>query len=199
MSGNNVGRVWQVVVLAMSVMVAVPSMAAAQERSSNWMADLLLDHRARHTGDLVTVQITESITAVGSADANTAKGSKSEGTLPWPLPAGWSRALKSSSDTSFNGTGTTSRAASITAVMTVRVLQRLPNGDLMIEGVREIVINGDRQFVTLSGVIRPSDIAAGNVVSSAAVGDLRIKYFGQGFMKDNLSPSWLVRILNKIF
>ena len=89
--------------------------------------------------------------------------------------------------------------ASITAMMTVRVMQRLPNGDLVVEGVREIVINGDRQFITLTGVIRPSDISLGNLASSASVGDLRIQYYGKGFMKDNLSPSWLVRILNKIF
>jgi flagellar L-ring protein precursor FlgH len=188
-----------VVLIVVSVMLGAPAFAAAQGPASTWAADLLLDHRARHVGDLVTVQITESITAVGTADANTGKASKSDGALPWPIPSSWSRFMQSSSNTSFTGTGTTSRAASITAMMTVRVMQRLPNGDLVVEGVREIVINGDRQFITLTGVIRPSDISLGNLASSASVGDLRIQYYGKGFMKDNLSPSWLVRILNKIF
>lgn len=195
----NVSRLLGLVLMMASAMLGTPVSAAAQGPASTWAADLLLDHRARHAGDLVTVQITESITAVGSADANTGKASKSDGALPWPIPSGWSRVMQSSSDTSFTGTGTTSRAASITAMMTVRVVQRLPNGDLAVEGVREIVINGDRQFITLTGVIRPSDISLGNLVSSASVGDLRIQYYGKGFMKDNLSPSWLVRILNKIF
>lgn len=194
----NVSRLLGLVLMVAGVL-GTPVSAAAQGPASTWAADLLLDHRARHAGDLVTVQITESITAVGSADANTGKASKSDGKLPWPIPSGWSRFMQSSSDTSFTGTGTTSRAASITAMMTVRVVQRLPNGDLAVEGVREIVINGDRQFITLTGVIRPSDISLGNLVSSASVGDLRIQYYGKGFMKDNLSPSWLVRILNKIF
>lgn len=192
-------RMMGVVLTLASVVLGAPAFAAAQAPASTWAADLLLDHRARREGDLVTVQITESITAVGTADANTGKASKSGGGLPWPIPSGWSRFMQSSSDTSFTGTGTTSRAASITAVMTVRVVQRLPNGDLTVEGVREIVINGDRQFITLTGVIRPSDISLGNLVSSASVGDLRIQYYGKGFMKDNLSPGWLVRILNKIF
>jgi len=65
--------------------------------------------------------------------------------------------------------------------------------------VREININGDRQFITLSGIIRPADINQVNVVASPMVSDLRIQYAGQGFMKDNLSPGWLVRFLNKIF
>lgn len=185
--------------IATILVVCAVSEAAAQGAPPAWATDLLLDHRARRTGDLVTVQITETITAVGSADANLGKQSKSDGSLPWPFPSEWSRIFQSSSDTKFNGTGTTSRAASITAIMTARVIDRRPNGDLVIEGVREIVINGDRQFVTLSGIIRPADIAAGNVVSSASVGDLRIRYFGRGLIRDNLSPGWLARILNKIF
>lgn len=191
------------------VLAALPSAAMAQTQPpaaaqapaapTTWATDLLLDHRARRTGDLVTVQITESIAAVGSADSNLGKNSKSGGALPWPIPADWSKLLRASSDTKFTGTGTTSRAASISAIMSARVKERLSNGDLAIEGVREIVINGDRQFVTLSGIIRTADIANGNIVSSAFIGDLRIQYFGQGFMKDNLSPGWLVRFLNKVF
>lgn len=164
-----------------------------------WANDLLLDHRARRAGDLVTVQILESISAVGSADANLGKTSASGGSLPWPLPSNWSKFMSASSESAFNGAGTTSRAASITAVMTTRVKEQLPNGDLVIEGVREIVINGDRQFITLAGIVRQADIAPGNVVPSPFVGDLQIKYFGQGFMKDNLSPGWLIKFLNKVF
>jgi flagellar L-ring protein precursor FlgH len=186
-------------VAAGSLATTVPARAQAVPAPYTWAHDLLLDHRARRSGDLVTVQITESIAASGSADSNLGKASQSDGKLPWPIPSKFSQALQSSSDTKFTGTGTTSRAATITAVMSARVTERLPNGDLAIEGLREIVINGDRQFITLTGIIRTSDIAAGNVVSSAFIGDLRIKYFGQGFMKDNLSPGWLVRILNKIF
>lgn len=176
----------------------VPTPIAAPAPGA-WANDLLLDHRARRTGDLVTVQIVESMSAIGSADANLGKTSASGGSLPWPLPADWSKLMRASSETGFNGTGTTSRAASITAVITTRVKEQLPNGDLVIEGVREIVINGDRQFVTLSGIVRQADIASGNIVPSPFVGDLQIKYFGQGFMKDNLSPGWLIRFLNKVF
>lgn len=191
------------VVIAGSLATAAPALAQAQTQTAaapySWASDLLLDHRARRIGDLVTVQITESIAASGSADSNLGKASQSDGKLPWPIPSRFSQLLQSSSDTKFTGNGTTSRNASITAIMSVRVTEQLPNGDLAIEGLREIVINGDRQFVTLSGIIRTSDIAAGNIISSAFIADLRIKYFGQGFMKDNLSPGWLMRFLNKIF
>jgi flagellar L-ring protein precursor FlgH len=69
----------------------------------------------------------------------------------------------------------------------------------VVEGVREIDINGDRQVVVLTGVVRVRDISTGNVVSSTSIGQLRVQYFGRGLIKDNLSPGWLLRVLNKIF
>jgi flagellar L-ring protein precursor FlgH len=75
----------------------------------------------------------------------------------------------------------------------------LPNGDLLIEGVREIAVNGEQQIVVLTGIVRPQDIRRNNVVASASIGQLRIQYFGQGLMRDNLKPGWLLRVLNKIF
>ena len=104
-----------------------------------------------------------------------------------------------SASTAFKGGGNTSRSGSLSADLTARVADVLPNGDLVIEGVREIEINGDRQIVVLTGVVRQADIGPGNVVASPAIGQMRIRYFGRGLIKDNLQPGWLVRALNKIF
>jgi flagellar L-ring protein precursor FlgH len=83
--------------------------------------------------------------------------------------------------------------------MTARVTEVLPNGDLVVEGVREVDINGDRSLVVLSGVVRAVDSLPGNVVPSSRVGQLRIRALSQGLIKDSLKPGWLIRILNKIF
>jgi flagellar L-ring protein precursor FlgH len=107
--------------------------------------------------------------------------------------------VSAKSSTDFHGSGTTTRAGELNALMSARVSEVLPNGDLVVEGVREIEINGDRQIVVLSGVVRQQDIDTTNVVQSTAIGQLRIRYFGRGLMKDNLKPGWLVRVLNKVF
>ena len=83
--------------------------------------------------------------------------------------------------------------------MTARVSDVLPNGDMVVEGVREIEINGDRQIVVLTGVVRGADVDRSNIVLSTSIGQLRIRYFGRGLIKDNLKPGWLVRVLNKVF
>ena len=87
-----------------------------------------------------------------------------------------------------------SRSGTLSATITARVMEVLPNGDLVLEGAREIEINGDRQMVVLTGVVRPRDISDQNVVLSPKIGQLRIRYFGRGLMKDNLKPGWLVRV-----
>lgn len=173
----------------------------------DWMAGLAGDFRARHVNDLVTIQVVESIVAVGSADSNLTKSSTGVGSLTkffgleTKLPS-WidpTALVDTASDSSFKGGGVTNRKGVLSAVVTARVAEVLPSGDLVLEGVREIDINGDRQIVVLTGIVRPHDIGPTNVVLSPAVGQLRIRYFGRGLIRDNLKPGWLVRILNKIF
>ncbi len=174
---------------------------------NDWMNGLMADARARRLNDLVAIRVVESITATGSADSNLSKASSGSAGVPGlfgaekKLPALIDPANLASakSDTQFKGAGTTTRAGELTAIVTGRVAEVLPNGDLFIESVREIAINGDRQVVVLTGVARVADISPNNVVMSTSLGELQIRYFGRGLMKDSLSPGWLIRVLNKIF
>jgi flagellar L-ring protein precursor FlgH len=177
------------------------------DRRWAWMNGLALDLRARHVNDLITIRVVESITGSGSADAALAKDSSAS--APFPKLFGIEKKLPSfvdptslasvKSNTDFKGSGTTTRAGELSAQMTARVSDVLPNGDLVVEGIREIEINGDRQIVVLLGVVRVADLSPTNVVLSTSIGQLRIRYFGRGLMKDNLKPGWLIRILNKVF
>jgi flagellar L-ring protein precursor FlgH len=181
--------------------------SAPPTADSLWMAGLNADLRARRINDLVTIRVSEFVSAQGSADSSLDKSSNASASvtglfgLESKFP-GWldpTSLAAASGDTSFEGSGSTARAGSLTAVLTARVVDVLPNGDLALEGVREIEINGDRQIVVLTGVVRTADVGPGNVVPSTAIGQMRIRYFGRGLIKDNLQPGWLVRVLNKIF
>lgn len=174
---------------------------------STWMTGLMADLRARRVNDLVTVRVVESLSATGSADSTLDKESRGTGALTklfgleTKFP-GWldpTSLANTSANTSFKGSGQTQRAGELTATISARVVEVLPNGDLALEGIREVDINGDLQMIVLSGVVQTADIGPGNVVPSTAVGQMRIRYFGRGLIKDNLQPGWVVRILNKIF
>lgn len=167
--------------------------------SSAWMSGLLADPRARNLNDLLTIRIEENVTASGSADSKLGKTSSAKVEMPSPLSKGIGKVLPAGSDTAFNGSGSTTRSSAITALLTARVSEVLPNGDLVIQGIREVDVNGDNQVVVLTGVVRPVDVAPNNMVSSTLVGQLRIRSIGRGLIKDSLSPGWLMRIINKIF
>jgi len=185
--------------------------AARDVRSSPgatpWMNSLFADVRARAVNDLVTVHVIENVVASGAADSSLDKSSNASASTGRifgvnPRFADWfdpTALARWSASTGFQGGGATTRSGALSAVMTARVTEVLPNGDLVLEGVREIDINGDRQMIVLTGVVRPADIGPGNVVPSTAVGHMRIRYFGRGLIKDNLSPGWLVRLFNKVF
>ena len=179
-------------------------LAAARRTSENpkplWMVDLTSDVSARRVNDLVTVRVMETLSASGSADSNLGKTGNASVSLPGGKVADWfAKALPASTETGFNGTGGTSRTTAFSAMMTVRVTEVLPNGDMVVEGVREIGINGDNAIVVLTGVIRAVDIQPGNVIPSSMVGQLRIRSLSAGLIKDSLTPGWLVRALNKVF
>jgi flagellar L-ring protein precursor FlgH len=167
---------------------------------SLWMADLAIDPTARRVNDLVTIRVLESLSATGSANSTTSKESNSDVSIPAPrIAKELARLFPNSSETKFNGAGSTTRTTELSATITARVVEVLPNGDLVVEGVREVDINGDRSVVVLTGVIRPFDVQPGNVIASTRIGQLRIRSLSQGLIKDSLSPGWLIRILNKIF
>jgi flagellar L-ring protein FlgH len=175
--------------------------------SIDWMANLARDRRARGLNDLITIRVLESIEGAGTADSALNKNSSAsagvsqlfgvEKKLPSIIDP--TNLVGASADTKFKGGGTTTRTGQLSATITARVVEVLPNGDLVLEGAREIDINGDRQIVVLTGVARQGDIDQNNVVQSPQIGQLRIRYFGRGLIKDNLRPGFLVRMLNKIF
>lgn len=198
--GDNYDRVFSQYLAAARSLPSAPA-------QNQWMSSLFADVRARSVNDLVTVHVIENVVASGAADSNLDKDSSANVSVGRifgadPKFADWfdpTALARYSASTGFKGSGATTRSGTLSAVITARVSEVLPNGDLVVEGVREIDINGDRQIIVLTGVIRTADVGPGNVVPSTAVGQMRIRYFGRGLIKDNLTPGWLLRILNKIF
>jgi flagellar L-ring protein precursor FlgH len=169
-------------------------------------------------GDLVTVNIVETSSA--SKNANTQTGRESsidagigsllgwEGKLKYLTSAGNgnvgdaysnSSMFKSSMTNNFNGSGTTSRNESMTAYITAKVMEVTPNGNLFIQGTREVRVNNETQHIILSGTIRPADISPDNTVLSSYIGDARIEYTGTGVLSDKQRGGWLTRIVDQVW
>jgi flagellar L-ring protein precursor FlgH len=97
---------------------------------------------------------------------------------------------------SFDGEGATTRNSTLNAYISVQVIQVLPNGNLVIQGSRQVQVNNENQIINIQGVIRPVDIDATNTILSTAVAEAKIELNGQGVVSDKQNVGWLTRILD---
>jgi len=157
---------------------------------------------ARHIGDTVTITLAESTQAKKSASTNTAKATNQ--TLPGISVLGKAVTIKGNPITSasiddsskFAGEGDSAQSNSLTGFITCTVTRVLPNGNLFIRGEKWIGINQGSEYVRLSGVVRPIDIAPDNSVPSLKVGAANISYGGKGALADANNQGWLSRFFN---
>jgi flagellar L-ring protein precursor FlgH len=169
-----------------------------QARPQLWMADLAIDPKARRLNDLVTVSVIENLSATGSADSNVDKSSKADVVIPGTQIADQlARLFRIPARPRTKALAPRPEAHNSPATVTARVVEVLPNGDLVIEGVREVDINGDRSLVILTGVVRQFDVQSGNVVSSAPHRTAADPLAQSGTHQGQPDAGWLIRALNK--
>jgi flagellar L-ring protein precursor FlgH len=74
-----------------------------------------------------------------------------------------------------------------------------PNGNLFIEGRRELTTHKETLIVMVSGIARPEDIDANNNIQSKFLADAKILYTGDGILQEAQSPGWLTRVVTKLW
>jgi flagellar L-ring protein precursor FlgH len=165
------------------------------------LADAARDVRASQLDDLLTIVVAEQASAVTSGTTKTQRTSSTNNSVS--ALAGATKALGPlanlsgmSGATQLSGAGTTSRVTTLATTLTARVVHVLPNGALLVEASKDIQINSERQTITVRGVVRPSDIDAGNSVQSNRLGEMEIRVNGKGVVGDAIKrPFFLYRIL----
>ena len=171
------------------------------------------DLRARNIGDTVTVIIQEKTSATREATTSTSRVSSNDiavkKLLGLPLKFGmsdflgqgkaFSPEIASNYDSAFDGSGTTKRSGQFKASLTARVVEVLGNGNLVIEGKKDTILNNEHQYLVLSGIIRPEDLSVSNTVDSTLISDARIEYSGRGVISDEQRPGWMMRILDNVW
>lgn len=172
---------------------------------------LVADSRATNIGDLVTISITE--TAKASEIANTSTSRDSGVKVGINSLFGISLPMKAFSDKEANvdtalegtvgnvsqGQGKTERQSSFTSYLTTRVIQVLPNQNLMIQGQRHLRINNETEVVTLTGIVRPQDIDRNNIVPSTKVAEPRLMISGIGVVSDKQKVGWFQRAFDHVW
>lgn len=166
---------------------------------------LFRDFKARNVSDILTIQINESSTASNSANTST----KKEGDVSIKAPSlggiergasalNFADILSGASALNFAGQGSTSRTGQLQAYVSARVVQVFPNGDLGIEGVKEVTINRERQVLRIRGIVRPRDVTPNNVILSTSIANMEVVFDGKGIVSDANKPGFLFRLIQWI-
>jgi flagellar L-ring protein precursor FlgH len=171
---------------------------------SSYLAELARDPRAGRVGDLVTVLVSEQASALTSGATSQSRDSESTSGISRllgimaptrPLP----NLLGQNSESTLQGQASTSRRTNVTAIITAYVTQVMPNGNLVIEGAKEVAVNSERQLVWIRGVVRQIDLAQDNSISSARVALLDLRVNGRGVVEDAIRrPNPIYRFFRKI-
>jgi len=175
--------------------------------------DMYTDRKARQVGDIVVVRIVEDPQASLKANTNASRSSGINAKLKFlgymdalavknPRLAknpGVDDLISSELGSEFKGTGTSDREGYIKAYVSAVVVKVFPNGNLFINGKREIKVNNEAQYIALSGIVRPEDITSTNEVSSTYVADARIYYSGVGAVSDKQKPGWMGKVVDNVW
>lgn len=169
-----------------------------------------LDGNARQVGDLVTVLIFDTMQTSMGATTDTSRASSNtaaisallgaEKTLLKSLPnAGSELGIDLSSGSQFSGSGNTTRDATVRTVLTCKVIEVLPNGNLRIWGHKKVRVNRETTYVVLEGEARPRDIQMDNTVRSDLLADADLYMDGKGVVSDKQGPGIGTRILDMVW
>ena len=174
---------------------------------------LFADLKAMHVNDVVTVTITEktaqSSTAKKALDKEsssnlgagitTAGGGGVAGTVAKNLNTVGNIGFEAGSTNTFAGSGTNTRNETFTTTISARIIKVMNNGNYFIEGSRELLLNGEKQIVQISGVIRPYDIDQHNNVDSKYIADAKILYKTEGDIDQTTTRPWGSKIMESVW
>ena len=160
-------------------------------------------------GDVVTILISESTSAVQQARTSTEKQSG----LNADLLSDWNQIanllgnerirkdfdLQLGGGDSYQGSGQTSRSSQVRAVVTAMVTEVLENGNLFIIGEHKVKVNNEVQVIQVSGIVRPRDISENNSVLSSQIARAEVSINGSGVVGAKQNPGLMSKMFNWLF
>lgn len=179
---------------------------------SNEARGFFKDQRAHKIGDILTVLVTiddsaqiSNATSRGRESTNEAGVGGVLGSIFGGMGGGVpgvdvsaDGTISTSSGLKDGGNGSVNRRESLETRIAAVVTQRLPNGNLVIEGRQEVRVNFEVRDLIVAGIVRPEDIHADNTIPSSKIAEARISYGGRGQITDVQQPRYGQQIADAI-
>jgi flagellar L-ring protein FlgH len=169
---------------------------------------MFADKRATSVGDIITIVVSETSSASKNNQTKTEKNSSlsaaiasflySPGASGFLTKKGQLPAIQYNSDIKHDGGGSINNTETVVAKIAVRIVDVLPNHNLVVEGRRETAFSGEKQTIVLRGTVRQDDVTSLNTVFSYNVADATIQIIGKGAVTDTQRKGWFTRIWDKL-
>ena len=157
------------------------------------LAEMATDYKARTVGDVVTLVVFDQTAAKSTGDVNSQRAFQTNSAITG-LPGGLATSnvnplFASNSSTTLKGQGETSAGSDVTTRLAARVIALLPNGNMVVEAERHILINSQHDTIIVRGVLRPGDVGPNNTALSTALSNLELEIKGKGTVSDGIRRS----------
>jgi len=160
------------------------------------------DQRAGRVGDILTVIISIDEKAELENETKRSRSNTDDADLTkflgyemslsefFPEAITPSNIVSMGSTTSNEGKGSVDRSEKINLRIAATITQVLPNGNFVLAGKQQMVVNYDMRELKISGVIRPEDISSENTVKYDQIAEARVSYGGRGHIQDVQQPRY---------
>jgi flagellar L-ring protein precursor FlgH len=200
---NKQQRAEKAAAFAPSPYVAAPMAPAdgAIFHASYGYAPLTSGTRAAQVGDIVTIQLVEKTQALKSNSATTDRSGSVSVTPPptGPIATVLNKLdLNMGDGAKFAGKGDAAQSNQLTGAISVTIAQVYPNGTMLVRGEKALTLNRGDEMISISGIIRASDIGFDNTILSTRVADAKITYSGKGEIARASTQGWFGRFFSRI-
>lgn len=186
---------WHVATVLAALAATTLMHANANERESlidpNQYRGLAADHRAYRVGDIVTIYVMEATRA--KSQAATEAGSDLDLDVGLSSPSTQYSANLGLSGSNASGAQTT-RVGELRTQVSAQVIDVETNGSLRIAGEQSLIVNGERQKIRITGLVRPEDINADNTVWSNRIANADLELLGVGVVSESQRQSIFYRV-----
>ncbi len=191
---------------AAPLILAVASLAQASRAGSVWPVNgsgehgIYADRKASRTGDILTIVVNETVAATNSQSTKSSRDSSitdAVSSFLYPSTLAHKGNLPSvslSGKAAYDGGGDISNNQSLASRAAVLVTDVLPNGNLVIEGMRVVTFSGETQYVVLHGIVRSDDIGSDNTVQSSNVAEAHLEFVAEGALTDSQKRGWAAKL-----
>ena len=182
---------------------AMPQRTDGSLYQDSYGLSLFGDRKAHFVGDIITITLSENTVSKKSSNVNVKKEdslnfNSGAGTLLGmdPSASKVNLATNLAQNRKFGGNSGADQSNSLQGNITVTVAEIMPNGNLVVRGEKWMTLNSGDEFIRISGIVRPDDVAPDNTILSTRLANAKISYSGTGSLADSQKMGWLAKFFN---